>query len=214
MERKCALKIVYEKQPQEYFCGKSIAKTRIELGTKLGQILPQLIIEEIDVVLPVPNTGIYYGMGLAKAINKPYIQGIVKHSKNERSFNIILANERKKFLWDKLQVIPELVEGKIVAIVDEAIFSGMTLKIVCEMLRNAGVKKMYLCLPTPQCRFKCGYHVQPERKLLLEYLSKRQLKGYFDVDGIFFQTQETFEDKINSIGQDICTECFGGRMKQ
>ncbi|HAP22260.1 MAG TPA: hypothetical protein DCR27_13415 [Lachnospiraceae bacterium] len=210
MIRECAFQFVYELPPEGYYLGHSVAAARIELGSKLALEIPESIRDKIDYVCPVPNTGTYYAMGLARAIKKPYIQGIVKTSKTERSFKMKSSDERRKFLWNKLHVIPELVKGKSLAVVDEAIFTGATLKIVCEMLREAGVLNIFLCIPTAQCRYHCDYGMQPPRQMLLEYLPPRMLKVYFDVEEIFFQSDNIFLQTSKIFSRHICTECFLG----
>ena len=96
------------------------------------------------------------------------------------------------------------------AVVDEAIFTGTTLKVVCEMLRECGVNRIYLCIPTPKCRYHCDYLVWPKRDMLLEYMNEEMLLDYFDADAVFFQEDQRFLDEIKVFG-DICTDCFFGR---
>ncbi len=206
----CSFKLIYQLNPDEYFYGKLVCGERIKLGEELSSSIPQNIVNEIDFVTPVPNTGTYYAMGLAKGISKPYIQGIMKTLTTERSFQLADIDMRKKFLWSKIKPITELVEGKTIAVVDEAIFTGSTLKVVCEMLHESNVKRIYLCIPTPRCRYHCNYLVHPDRAMLLEYLNEPMLTDYFDVDGIYFQEDSKFEKILDAIGYNLCRECFLG----
>ncbi|MCM1498994.1 MAG: hypothetical protein NC124_11070 [Clostridium sp.] len=209
-QKKCSFKLIYQLNPDDYFYGRLVCKERIALGRRLASSIPKSVIDEIDFVSPVPNTGTYYAMGLAEGISKPYIQGIMKTLTEERSFQLADADMRKKFLWSKIKTLPELVEGKTVAVVDEAIFTGSTLKAVCGMLHESKVQRIYLCIPTPRCRYHCSYKVHPDRAMLLEYLTEPMLTDYFDVDGIFFQEDHVFENVLDSIENDLCRECFMG----
>ncbi len=212
-QKSCSFKLIYQLNPDEYFHGKLVCGERIKLGEELSSSIPQNIIDEIDFVTPVPNTGTYYAMGLAKKISKPYIQGIMKTLTTERSFQLADTDMRKKFLWSKIKPITELVEGKAIAVVDEAIFTGSTLKVVCEMLHESNVKRIYLCIPTPRCRYHCNYLVHPDRAMLLEYLNESMLTDYFDVDGIYFQEDSNFKKILDTIGYNLCKECFFGGEK-
>lgn len=210
----CSFKLIYQLRPEDYFFNKLVCKERIALGEELSDSIPMDVADEIDFVTPVPNTGTYYAMGLAKEMCKPYIQAIIKTSFSERSFQIADPDTRKKFLWSKIRPIKELIKGKKIAVVDEAIFTGSTLKVVCEMLHECNVKKIYLCIPTPKCRHHCSYLVYPERDMLLEYLSESTLTEYFDVEGIFFQDDKKFEKELSSIAEGLCMECFlGGKQE-
>lgn len=209
--RECAFQFVYEKSPEEYYLNNSVAESRIELGMALAKEITDEVKDKIDFVCPVPNTGTYYAMGLAEKLCKPYIQGITKLSKTERSFHIESTDERKKFLWSKIYIIPELVKNKNIAVVDEAIFTGATLKVVCEMLKDAGAADIYLCIPTPKCRYHCEYGVQPERQMLLEYISEGMLNEYFGVAQCFWQSDMVFKEFSLKFSNRICMECFYGR---
>lgn len=210
-QSRCTFKIVYKMNALDSYNGKSIAQIRLQWGTSLADSIPNNIKDQIDYVCPVPNTGLYYAMGLAESLKKPYIQALFKRNSEERSFQLENADERKLFLWTKLYPLKDMIQGKCLAIVDEAIFTGATLKIVCEMLWECGVKRIYLCIPTPKCRYHCDYLVHPQRSMLLEYISENMLIDYFNCDGIYFQSDEIFKALMDEIGMNMCAECFFGK---
>ena len=75
------------------------------------------------------------------------------------------------------------------AIIDEAIFTGITLKVVCDMLKACSVGKMSIFIPTPLCRHRCAQYVQPDRMLLAEEMDKEDIKRYFGADELYFQSE-------------------------
>lgn len=212
-QRKCCFKLVYKYDPIDMYNGGNVGKIRIALGELLSESIPQDIIQTLDYVCPVPQTGLYYAMGLAKALNVPYIQSLDNSNSKIRSFQIQNNDIRKEILWGKLHPIQELICNKNIAIVDEAIFTGATLKVVCEMLRECNVNKIYICIPTPRCNFHCEYLVHPMRKMLLEYLREEMLPSYFDADDVFFQNENNFRMKIPEL-QSMCMECFFGKENE
>ncbi len=209
-QKHCVFQMVYKLEITQRFRGHSVAELRYKLGKELAAVIPSHVKEQIDCVCPVPRTGLYYGMGLAYALDKPYLQGLVKANANERSFQIENADKRKKLLWNCLSPIPEILRGKRVALVDEAIFTGATLKVVCEMLLECGVKALYLCIPTPKCRYHCEYLVHPPRSMLLEYLKSDMLEDYFNCDGVYFQSDEKFHTILEELDPAMCADCFWG----
>jgi amidophosphoribosyltransferase len=100
-----------------------------------------------------------------------------------------------------------LLAGKSVIVVDEAIFTGATLKVVSRLLSDEGVRCVYFAIPSSEARYSCKFNMQPKRGLLSEYVRKEDLSSYFNVEGVFFQDEETF---IQSIEQDKpqCMACF------
>lgn len=209
-QKGCIFNLIYQLMPTDYFGKQRIAEVRMHLGENLSRFIPDEIVEEIDYVVPVPKTGLYYAMGLACGLKIPYLQGLLKDNTFDRSFQLIDVNSRKKFLKNKISVIDELLQGKSIILVDEAIFTGTTLKMVCNFLEDIGVRKMYIAIPTPQCFSSCDYYIQPKRDMLLQYVREDMLNEYFGVDGVFFQSIEDFNAIIPKV-DGLCTECFTRR---
>lgn len=204
----CAFRLIYKSHANHDIYGENVGEYRYRLGKSLGKCIPSEIIDKIDYVVPVPSSGLYYAMGLAEEIRVPYLQALVKSDSETRSFQISDPGLRKKMIQDKICAIPQLLSGKNLALVDEAVFTGVTLRIVCNMVRACGAKKIYICIPTPNEKNACRQYVQPERKLLADEVGDRTLEEYFKADGIFFQSRRVFLESIAGI-RDICSECFG-----
>jgi hypothetical protein len=204
----CALNSIYRMRPNESLQNVSVASFRSSLGEKLANFVPTNILNRIDIIVPVPETGKHYAQGLANALAVPYIEAIYKKIDVGRGFDIGNFDKRKAFIRSKLGLIEDLVEGKNIAIVDEAIFTGATLKIVCEMLIMSPVNEIYILIPTPECKNQCNYNMQPDRTLLAEYIRPSDMASYFNVNGVFFQNLGDFEG-IMSRFQYYCAKCFG-----
>ena len=66
----CSVNLIYRKKSSEIERDKSIANWRYDLGKNLGQNLSDVIKNEIDIVIPVPETGKYYAQGLSNILEK------------------------------------------------------------------------------------------------------------------------------------------------
>lgn len=209
-QKKCLFQLIYKMSPLEYFYGYRVAEMRTTLGAAMAKTLSADVVDNIDCVVPVPNTGLYYAMGLARAINKPLMIAMTKNSEKIRSFQLVDNNVRKQVIQNKVLILDELLEGKNVIIVDEAIFTGTTLKVVCQRLRQTGLKQLHIAIPTPQCPSQCEYYVQPRRSMLLEYMRLEMLPDYFNADTVTFQSMQEFIHIIEQIDKGFCFSCFGG----
>lgn len=212
-QEQCSLSIVYRKKPSDFLCKTtsltSVADIRLKLGSLLAVSVPEAIKNQLDCIVPIPESGKYYAQGLAASLNIPYLEVFFKMESSARSFDIKSSDLRKEFIWSKLGLIPDIVKGKTVGIVDEAIFTGTTLKIACEMLRSSEVKGVFILIPTPESKLQCNYNMQPKRTMLLEYFRSSSLDTYFGVNGVLFQPHETFSACMIDANHH-CTKCFTG----
>lgn len=202
----CSLNYIYRKAPEAAFGFRSVASLREELGSALARSIPHEVADAMDVIVPVPETGKMYAKGLAKTLELPYVEAIRKADR-KRSFDIESFDSRRAFLHSRLSVVPGLLAGKSLIVVDEAIFTGVTLKLVSRLLRDEGAKCIYFAIPSPEARFGCKFNMQPKRALLSEYVRKEELWSYFNVQGVFFQDEEVFIRTIEQYGPK-CMACF------
>jgi adenine/guanine phosphoribosyltransferase-like PRPP-binding protein len=199
-QSKCSLNLIYRKKPYEITNNDSVANWRFKLGYSLKKNIPEDIIDELDIIIPIPETGKYYAQGLSSSLNKPYLEAFYKQSEIGRSFDINDTEKRNQFINSKLGLLPDLIKGKNIGIVDEAIFTGQTLKIVSDLLQNTLVKKIYFFIASPVCKNKCKFNMQPDRDLLCENKTLDDLISHFNVNGVFFQDLDSFKEILSSAG--------------
>lgn len=202
----CAFRIIYKSGPTETVFSKNVAEFRHRLGYELGKQIPLTILDEVDYIVPIPSTGIYYAMGLSEFVKKPYLQALVKTGEYMRTFNISSSELRINKILDKITPIKELLLGKNIMIVDEAIFTGTTIRVICDMLRACEVKSIHIAIPTPLNSKRCNYYVMPDRSILAE--NETELKEYFKVESIHFLESIIFKQQMKFINNDMCYKCF------
>lgn len=203
----CVFQLIYKSSPAEHVYGINIGSYRYQLGKKLAGVLPREVVRKTDYIVPIPNSGLFYAMGIAEEIKVPYLQALIKPDTLTRSFQIADIALREQVIRQKIMPVRELLERKNIILVDEAIFTGTTLRIVCDMIKACGVGEIYVAIPTPICRNTCRQYVQPERRLLSWDVNEKEIASYFKVDAVFFQTYSAFYDSISNLGG-ICQDCF------
>ncbi|WP_201737039.1 phosphoribosyltransferase family protein [Campylobacter armoricus] len=204
----CSLRFLYQGDPGDIILSQSVGSFRIKLGELLASNINDKIISRIDFIVPVPSSGIFYAVGLSKMTKIPMLPALKKIKVSKRAFEIQDVDVRKRYLFDNIQIYSDLIKDKNIILVDEAIFTGATLKVVCEILKRSGVKKIYLAIPSPKCFSQCKYLVHPERNLLLDKISENYISSYFKVNGVIFLPLTEYIDVLNKIDDRICYECF------
>lgn len=204
----CSLRLLYQGDPNENVFSNNVGNFRIKLGEILANYIDKNCLSEVDYIVPVPSSGIFYAVGLSKALKIPMLPALKKIQVSERAFEIQDVDTRKRYLYDNMEVNFELIKNKNIILVDEAIFTGSTLKVVCDILKDHNVSKIYLAIPSPKCFTQCDYLVQPKRTLLLTKIDELYLSNYFNVNSVDFLPLEQYVKILKMINGNICYECF------
>ncbi len=201
----CAFDLIYTCRPLDLVKGVEVGRYRYRIGQLLGKELENHLPKGIDYVVPVPDSGLFYAMGLSESCSVPYLQALVKKDSELRTLSQKSPELREKLLTDNITPIPGLLKSKNIILVDEAIFTGTTLKIVCSKLREEGVGDIYICLPTSPRISYCDY--LPQKDILSQKIDINSMKSYFGVRDIFYLDPEVFKHETIEAGA-YCTDCF------
>ena len=104
---------------------------------------------EIDAVIPVPDSGRIAALGLSSALGIPYREGFVKNRYIGRTFIMPGQRVRKDSVRKKLNTIDEEFEEKTVLIVDDSIVRGNTSRRIVQMARDAGAARVLFASSSP-----------------------------------------------------------------
>ena len=206
-QQNCCLRPIYEMNPSDVWRREEVANLRYKMGKDLCRKIPIDLKTRLDYIVPVPDTGRFYAKGISDELDILYLEAISGNRKLGRGLQIQDTDQRNMFIRQKLQLECGSVRGKIVGIVDEAIFTGTTLKIVSELLREAEAREIYFFIPTPFNSSVCNYNIQPRRTLLLDYVRRNDFKEYFDVDGVIMGDLLSLKNNLTRQAL-LCHECF------
>jgi amidophosphoribosyltransferase len=78
----CAFEYIYFARPDSIIDGKNVYAMRLEMGRRLAQETPA----DIDLVLPVPDSGVAAARGYAEGLGVPFEMGIVRNHYVGRTF--------------------------------------------------------------------------------------------------------------------------------
>lgn len=203
----CALDLVYSCRPDFSYHGIEIGGLRKEFGAKMLKRIPTDILGTIDEIVPVPYTGLKYAEGLAEAVQKPYVMCIQKAESHIRTLSFKNTVQREKALRILLTIERDFCEGKNILLVDEAVFTGATLKIVTQTMREYGAKHIYAVIPSPRAEGRCVSGILKDKIMVSYGRSDIEVARYLGLDGIWFQNKEVFMEQMEKL--DVrCSKCF------
>ncbi|QLB18762.1 amidophosphoribosyltransferase [Mannheimia granulomatis] len=188
----CIFEYVYFARPDSVIDGVSVYAARVHMGELLGEKIKRewgRIIDDIDVVIPIPETSNDIAVRIANVLYKPYRQGFVKNRYVARTFIMPGQSQRKSSVRRKLNAIASEFKGKSVLLVDDSIVRGTTSEQIVEMARAAGAKKVYFASAAPEIRYPNVYGIDmPTCEELVAYdRSVDEVAEMIGVDKLIFQ---------------------------
>ena len=185
----CLFEYIYFSRPDSIFQGRNVYNVRKNIGYELAQENPSDN-EIIDIVIPIPDSGVASALGYSEKIKKPFELGIIRNHYTGRTF--IEDSSSVRNLAIKLKHNPNITsfKNKNIALIDDSIVRGTTSIKIVEMLKNCGVKKIHMRIASPPVKFPCFYGIDTPTKeeLLASKFSIDQIKDYIGVDSLKFVT--------------------------
>jgi len=210
-QKGCSFMLIYSTRPDKLVLGENVSKFRINVGKELAR--EDSI--DADIVMPVPETGIFPATGYADESKIPFYFGVIRDYFTDKTLFQPNLKMRAASLDKKLIVIPEIVKGKRIVLVDEAIVSGTTLHVIADKLRNAGAKEVHVRIPSPIMINECGYgKLEKYDDLIARKCGgdnkneiEEELAKHFGVDSLKFLSLEGFLKYLDH-DKRHCFECF------
>jgi amidophosphoribosyltransferase len=208
---RCAFELIYFSRPDSQVFSRSVYETRKALGKKLAQTQPC----EVDVVVPVPDSGVAAAIGFAAEAGKPFELGLIRSHYIGRTFIEPSQSIRHFGVRLKLSVVADVVRGKRVAVVDDSLVRGTTSRKIVKMLRDAGATEVHLRITAPPTTNPCYYGIDtPNRnELLAATHTIDEIARYVTADSVGYLSLEAMHEAMKSNRDDFCDACFSGDYK-
>ena len=202
----CIFEHVYLARPDSILDQCSVYKARLHMGEKLAaKILRQRPDHDIDVVMPIPDSGRTAAAALARTLRREsrrltdtvsedgerpkYREGFIKNRYIGRTFIMPGQAERRKSVRRKLNPIGLEFKDKVVLLVDDSIVRGTTCQEIVQMARDAGARKVYYASAAPPIRYPNVYGIDmpAAEELIAHGLSEEQVQRKIGADWLVYQ---------------------------
>ena len=212
----CIFEFVYLARPDSVLDGISVYQARLNLGETLAKrVVSTVPPNEIDVIIPIPESSRPSATQLAHLLGIPYREGFVKNRYVGRTFIMPGQGVRKKSVRQKLNVIASEFKGRNVLLVDDSIVRGTTSKEIVQMARDAGAKKVYLASAAPPVRFPNVYGIDmpTPQELVAHDRTVEEIRQAIGCDALIYQDVEGMKRAIGSLNTKLDgfdASCFDG----
>jgi amidophosphoribosyltransferase len=204
----CLFEFVYFARPDTRLYNQSIHAARQRMGEELARQAPV----DVDMVMPVPESGIPAAQGYARASGIPYGDGLVKNRYVGRTFIQPSQQLRGQGVRLKLNPLPENIRGKRLVVVDDSIVRGTTTRQVVSMLRETGAAEVHFRVSSPPYRWPCFYGMDTGQRseLLAADMSVGEIRDFLGVDSLAYLELDRLLAATGASPASFCTACLSG----
>ncbi len=173
----------------------SVYKSRLRMGDHLAEQILQRFPgndHDIDVVVPIPDTGRTAALPLAHQLNVKYREGFIKNRYIGRTFIMPGQQQRRQSVRHKHNAIELEFKGKNVLLVEDSIVRGTTIQHIIQLARDAGARKVYVASAAPAIRHPNVYGIDmPTANELVAYnRTEEQVGAFIGADALIYQSIE------------------------
>ncbi len=206
---RCSFEYVYFARPDSVIDGRSVYKTRKELGATLAR---RCACPKNAIVAGMPDSGTLAALGLAEEAGARFETGVIRNRYVGRTFIQPTQRVREAGVKIKLNPQPGIFEGKEAVIVDDSLVRGTTAGRVVSMIRESGASKVHMRIASPPVRFPCYYGIDTptSSELAAAQTEIPDLCREIDADSLEYISCEDLRRAIGLPEEELCTACFDG----
>ncbi len=211
--RPCIFEYIYFARPDSIVGGRTVYQIRKQMGTELAREAPA----DVDVVVPIPDSGVPAAIGYSQQSGTPFELGIIRNHYVGRTF--IEPEQRIRQLGVKLKhsANASVIRGRRVLLVDDSVVRGTTSKKIVQLIRDAGAREVHMRISSPPITHPDFYGIDTPRKkdLLAANMSLDEMREYMGADSLAFLSVDGIYRSIGLEGRDsnapqFTDHCFTG----
>ncbi len=211
--RPCIFEYIYFSRPDSVLGGRSVYNVRKQMGRQLAIESPA----DVDVIVPIPDSGVPAALGFAEQLKIPFELGIIRNHYVGRTFIEPTQTIRSLGVKLKHNANRAVVKGKRVLLVDDSVVRGTTSVKIVQMMYDAGATEVHMRIASPPIKYPDFYGIDtPEEKSLLaathtleemrKFIGVTSL-AFMSVDGIY---RAMGYDGRNNAQPQFTDHCFTG----
>jgi amidophosphoribosyltransferase len=226
----CIFEDAYFSRPDSNVRNLILSSFRERCGVRLGKRLKaDLTLKDASesIIIPIPDGGIPFGVGLARSTGIPLMShGLIRDKYTGRTFirgPEIQGLDRTALVMRKLSFLHEIIEDKIVILADDSVVRGTTTRRVSAMAIEAGAKEVIWCFNFPPIRYICPLGIEMFKGGREQFIANKvgsaddlyELeKGIAKILGArsaYYLSLEDYLDELHLTEMSACTGCITGK---
>ena len=203
----CIWEYFYLARPDSELEGVEVHGARVRMGERLAQEAPA----DVDLVLPIPDSGIPAAIGFARALGIPFSEGLIKNRYVQRTFIQPGQELRKQGIRLKYHPVAE-VAGKRVVAVDDSIVRGNTTEQIVRMLFDAGATEVHVRISSPPVVGQCFYGIDlaDPSEMIAAGRSVEEVRERIGATSLAYLSHDGLVEATQRPASALCRACLTG----
>jgi amidophosphoribosyltransferase len=204
----CVFEYIYFARADAIMNGKLVYQIRSSIGELLVDEHPV----DADIVSPIPDSGITFGIGYCKKSGVDYIEGLMKNRYIGRTFIMPDQDMREVAVRLKLNTIPQNLVDRSVLLIDDSIVRGTTSRRIVDMVRKAGARQVHMRIGSPPIISPCylGIDMATRDELVAAHKTVAGVEALINANSLGYISIEGLVEAIGIPEDDLCLGCLTG----
>jgi len=205
---RCVFEHVYFARPDSRLFGDPVSQARLAMGARLAREAPAAA----DVVVPIPDSGLFAALGYSRESGLPLEFGLIRNHYVGRTFIEPAQTIRHFGVKVKLNPVRDLIAGRRVVLIDDSIVRGTTSPKIVKMVRDAGAAEVHLRISCPPTRWPCHYGIDmPTRQeLIAAEHPLDEIRALTGADSLAYLSLAGMLAAVSGPPESYCTACWTG----
>jgi amidophosphoribosyltransferase len=204
----CIFEFIYFARPDSFIFNRNVYEVRKSFGVELAKESPA----DVDMAVPIPDSGFPATIGYAAESGVPLELGMIRNHYVGRTF--IEPEQRIRHFGVKIKLNPvkELLSGKRIVTVDDSIVRATTSRKIVKMFRNTGAKEVHMRISSPPITDPCFFGIDtPKRtELIASSNTVMQIQKFISANSLCYLSLEGLRRCVREEEENFCYACFTG----
>jgi amidophosphoribosyltransferase len=203
----CIFEFFYLARPDTRLSGIEVHGARVRMGEQLAREAPA----DVDLVLPIPDSGTPAAIGFSRALGVPFSEGLIKNRYIARTFIQPDQELRRQGVRLKFNPLAE-VAGQRVAVVDDSIVRGNTTQQIVSMLFDAGASEVHVRISSPPVIGQCFYGIDlaDPAEMIASDKTVEEIREYIGATSLAYLSHDGLVAATTRPASELCRACLTG----
>lgn len=205
----CAFEYAYFSRPDSRYNGKYVYQIRRDLGAALARIYYEAA-DRCENVVCLPESAIDAVYGFHEESGLRWEMALRRHRYVSQRAFITDGVDRQSVIFRKLNILAPQIVGKRIAVVDDSIVRGDTMRGNIKRLRDAGAREIHLFITYPQIIGPCFYGIDMSTysELIGARMTSKEIEKELGADSVNYMPVDEFIKETGMRRDQLCLGCI------